>query len=153
MAHFMANYDLLLTPTVAVPPFPVHMQGPEQIDGRMVHPAQWVCFTLPINMTGQPAATVPAGFTCDALPVGLHIVGRHLDDPLVLRARALNRPGPGPGTGHRCSARWDSDPRRGRLRSRRPPGTMSTSVRHGGATGGPSAAPARYGTFMHLGGA
>lgn len=98
MAHFMANYDLLLTPTLAVPPFPVHMQGPEKIDGRMVHPAQWVCFTLPINMTGQPAATVPAGFTRDALPVGLHIVGRHLDDPLVLRAsRAFEQARPWAG--------------------------------------------------------
>ena len=39
-------------------------------------------------MTGQPAATVPAGFTEDGLPVGLQIVGRHLDDPTVLRASA-----------------------------------------------------------------
>ena len=39
-------------------------------------------------MTGQPAATIPAGFTKDGLPVGLQIVGRHLDDPLVLRASA-----------------------------------------------------------------
>ena len=38
------------------------------------------------NMTGQPAATVPAGFTEEGLPVGLQIVGRHLDDPSVLRA-------------------------------------------------------------------
>jgi aspartyl-tRNA(Asn)/glutamyl-tRNA(Gln) amidotransferase subunit A len=39
-------------------------------------------------MTGQPAATVPAGFTEAGLPVGMQIVGRHLDDPLVLRASA-----------------------------------------------------------------
>ncbi len=95
MAKFMANYDLLLTPTLAVPPFPVHMQGPEKVEGRIVHPVQWLCFTLPINMTGQPAATVPAGFTRDALPVGLHIVGRHLDDPLVLKAsRAFEQASP-----------------------------------------------------------
>jgi aspartyl-tRNA(Asn)/glutamyl-tRNA(Gln) amidotransferase subunit A len=88
MWRFMANYDLLLTPTLAVPPFPVHMQGPEIIDGRMVAPTQWLSFTYPINLTGQPAASVPAGFTSDGLPVGLQIVGRHLDDPLVLRASA-----------------------------------------------------------------
>jgi aspartyl-tRNA(Asn)/glutamyl-tRNA(Gln) amidotransferase subunit A len=88
MWRFMANYDLLLTPTLAVPPFPVHMQGPEIIDGRMVATTQWLSFTYPINLTGQPAASVPAGFTSDGLPVGLQIVGRHLDDPLVLRASA-----------------------------------------------------------------
>ena len=88
MAHFMQDYDLLLTPTLAVPPFPVGMQGPEKTEGRITHPTAWLSFTLPINMTGQPAATVPAGWTDDGLPVGLHIVGRHLDDPTVLAASA-----------------------------------------------------------------
>ena len=88
MWRFMRDYDLLLTPTLAVPAFPVHMQGPEKIDGRIVAPFQWLAFTFPINMTGQPAASIPAGFTDDGLPVGLQIVGRHLDDPLVLRASA-----------------------------------------------------------------
>src|SRR5215472_17087769 len=42
MAHFMARYDLLLTPTLAVPPFAIHMQGPEKIDGRYVQPAEFL---------------------------------------------------------------------------------------------------------------
>jgi aspartyl-tRNA(Asn)/glutamyl-tRNA(Gln) amidotransferase subunit A len=88
MWRFMRRYDLLLTPTLAVPPFALHVQGPEKIDGRIVAPFQWLAFTFPINMTGQPAASVPAGFTVDGLPIGLQIVGRHLDDPLVLRAAA-----------------------------------------------------------------
>ena len=88
MWRFMETYDLLLTPTLAVPPFPVHMQGPEIIEGRMVAGTQWLCFTFPLNMTGQPAASVPAGFTQDGLPVGLQIVGRHLDDFGVLQACA-----------------------------------------------------------------
>lgn len=88
MWRFMQSYDLILTPTLAVPPFPVHTQGPEIIDGRMVAPTQWLCFTFPMNMTGQPAATVPAGFTQDGLPVGLQIIGRHLDDHGVLQACA-----------------------------------------------------------------
>jgi aspartyl-tRNA(Asn)/glutamyl-tRNA(Gln) amidotransferase subunit A len=82
----MPRYDLLLTPTLAVPPFAIHMQGPEKIDGRYVQPAEFLCFTFPLNLTGQPAASVPAGFTADGLPVGLQIIGRHLDDPLVLLA-------------------------------------------------------------------
>lgn len=88
MSSFMQDYDLLLTPTLAVPPFPVHMQGPEKTEGRMVPDTAWLGFTYPMNMTGQPAATVPAGFTKSGLPVGLQIVGRHLDDPTVMRAAA-----------------------------------------------------------------
>ena len=88
MWKFMRKYDLLLTPTLACPPFPVHMQGPEKIDGKMVEPFQWLAFTFPLNMTGQPAASIPAGWTEDGLPVGLQIIGRHLDDPMVLRASA-----------------------------------------------------------------
>ena len=88
MWRFMSNYDLLITPTLAVPPFPVHMQGPEIIEGRMGKNADWLCFTFPANLTGQPAASIPAGFTKDGLPVGLQIIGRHLDDRTVLRASA-----------------------------------------------------------------
>jgi aspartyl-tRNA(Asn)/glutamyl-tRNA(Gln) amidotransferase subunit A len=86
MARLMRRYDLLLTPTTATPAFGLFMQGPEVIDGRMVSSAHWLPFTFPMNMTGQPAASVPCGFTDGGLPVGLQIVGRHLDDPLVLRA-------------------------------------------------------------------
>ena len=86
MWRFMRGYDLLLTPTLACPPFGLYTQGPEIIGGRLVPPFAWLAFTFPLNMTGQPAASVPAGWTADGLPVGLQIVGRHLDDPMVLRA-------------------------------------------------------------------
>jgi aspartyl-tRNA(Asn)/glutamyl-tRNA(Gln) amidotransferase subunit A len=89
MWRLMADYDLLVTPTLTVPPFAVGMQGPEEVDGRIVASSSaWLGFTQPINMTGQPAASCPAGMTADGLPVGLHIVGRHLDDAAVLRASA-----------------------------------------------------------------
>ena len=88
MWRFMRDYDLLLTPTLAVQPFETGMQGPEVVDGREVDPFYWLSFTFPINLTGQPASTVPVGFTEDGLPVGMQIVGRHLDDLLVLRASA-----------------------------------------------------------------
>lgn len=86
--RFFRQYDLLLTPTLTVPPFEHGIQGPTIVDGRQVEPFAWLSFTLPFNLTGQPAATVPAGFTDDGLPVGLQIVGRRLDDALVLRASA-----------------------------------------------------------------
>ena len=88
MWRFMQRYDLVLTPTLAVPPFALHIQGPTQIDGRAVDDSAWLAFTYPLNLTGQPAASVPAGYTEDALPVGMQIIGRHLDDALVLRACA-----------------------------------------------------------------
>jgi aspartyl-tRNA(Asn)/glutamyl-tRNA(Gln) amidotransferase subunit A len=86
--RFMRDYDLLLTPTIAVPAFAQGIQGPETIDGKKAGPVQWIAFTFPFNLTGQPAASIPAGFTKNGLPVGLQIVGRHLDDPTVLRASA-----------------------------------------------------------------
>jgi aspartyl-tRNA(Asn)/glutamyl-tRNA(Gln) amidotransferase subunit A len=86
--RFFRAYDLLLTPTLAVPPFEHGLQGPPSIDGRDVDAFYWLSFTFPFNFTGQPAATVPAGFTGDGLPIGLQIVGRRLDDALVLRASA-----------------------------------------------------------------
>ena len=86
--RFMRTYDLLLTPTIAVSPFKQGIQGPETIEGKKAEPFQWIAFTYQFNMTGQPAASVPAGFTKDRLPVGLQIVGRHLDDATVLRAAA-----------------------------------------------------------------
>jgi aspartyl-tRNA(Asn)/glutamyl-tRNA(Gln) amidotransferase subunit A len=88
MWRFMRNYDLLLTPTLAVPPFEVGIQGPAMIDGREVEPFEWLHFTYPLNFTGQPAASIPAGWTEDGLPIGLQIIGRHLGDALVLRASA-----------------------------------------------------------------
>jgi aspartyl-tRNA(Asn)/glutamyl-tRNA(Gln) amidotransferase subunit A len=88
MNRFMSKYDLLLTPTLAVPPFEHGINGPTEIDGRQVSEAQWLAFTFPLNLTGQPAASIPAGWTDDGLPIGLQIVGRHLDDLTVLRASA-----------------------------------------------------------------
>ena len=45
-------------------------------------------FTYPFNLTGQPAATVPCGFTSEGLPVGLQIVGKWHAETTVLRAAA-----------------------------------------------------------------
>jgi len=88
MWRIMQNYDLLITPTLAVPPFEVGIQGPDIIEGRQVESSEWLHFTYPLNFTGQPAASIPAGWTADGLPVGMQLIGRHLDDATVLRASA-----------------------------------------------------------------
>jgi aspartyl-tRNA(Asn)/glutamyl-tRNA(Gln) amidotransferase subunit A len=85
---FFEKYDLLLTPTIACPPFAVGLDNPTEIAGKQVEPYAWIPFTYPFNMTGQPAASVPCGFTKDGLPIGLQIVGRRFDDTTVLRASA-----------------------------------------------------------------
>jgi aspartyl-tRNA(Asn)/glutamyl-tRNA(Gln) amidotransferase subunit A len=83
-----ATYDILLCPTVAVPPFEVGLEGPTQIAGRPVACREWIVMTPLFNLTGQPAATVPCGFTDEGLPIGLQIVGRRFDEAMVLRASA-----------------------------------------------------------------
>jgi len=86
--RFLARFDLLLTPTVAVPAFPVARPAVKEIDGRPVSPLGWIPFCFPFNLTGQPAASVPVGFTSAGLPVGLQIVGRRFADRTVLAASA-----------------------------------------------------------------
>jgi Asp-tRNA(Asn)/Glu-tRNA(Gln) amidotransferase A subunit family amidase len=89
---FFENYDLLLTPTMPAGAWQWGGgadEGPPTIDGRPVaHLIDRVPFTYPFNITGQPAITVPCGFTSEGLPVGLQIVGRWHADALVLRAAA-----------------------------------------------------------------
>jgi aspartyl-tRNA(Asn)/glutamyl-tRNA(Gln) amidotransferase subunit A len=85
---FLERFDLLLTPTVAVPPFAAGGSLPREVDGERVTPLGWMPFTYPFNLTGQPAASVPAGMTADGLPVGLQIVGQRLADRTVLAASA-----------------------------------------------------------------
>jgi len=84
----MESYDLLLTPTMAVTPFPIG-QYPERIGGQEVQPRSgYSPLTRPFNLTGQPAASIPCGYSEEGLPVGLHIVGRRGEEEIVLRASA-----------------------------------------------------------------
>jgi aspartyl-tRNA(Asn)/glutamyl-tRNA(Gln) amidotransferase subunit A len=85
---FFERYDLLLTPTVACPPFALGLDHPGEVAGKTVASYGWIPYTYPFNLTGQPAASVPCGFTKDGLPIGLQIVGRRFDDATVLRAAA-----------------------------------------------------------------
>ncbi len=95
MRQFMERFDLLLTPSVAIPAFEARPAGqtamtPEAMLG-------WTPFSYPFNLTQQPACTIPCGLTRDGLPIGLQIVGPMFGDALVLRAaRAYERMRPIP---------------------------------------------------------
>jgi len=84
MGRFHQSYDLLLSPTLAVPAFGVGRLAPEGFDGEPCF--GWTPFTYPFNLTRQPAASVLCGFTQAGLPVGLQIVGPPLREDLVFRA-------------------------------------------------------------------
>ncbi len=87
-SRFFERFDLLVTPTMTLPPFPVGIDFPPEVGGQPVTGMQWTAFTFPFNLTGDPAASVPAGWTADGLPIGLQIVGPRWHDERVLRASA-----------------------------------------------------------------
>ena len=85
---FFEDYDLLLSPTMAVPAFEIE-RHPAAIDGKEVDPFfGYLPFTYPINAIGHTAASIPCGFSSDGMPIGLHIVGRKGDEATVLAASA-----------------------------------------------------------------
>jgi aspartyl-tRNA(Asn)/glutamyl-tRNA(Gln) amidotransferase subunit A len=87
--RFFERHDVLVTPTTATAAFPIGQTFPAEIDGRrLTNQLEWFPFTYPFAITGQPAVSVPAGFTADGLPVGLQIVGRRFADATVLRVAA-----------------------------------------------------------------
>ena len=86
MARFHERFDLLITPTLPLTAFAAGEEVPP--GSGMARWPEWTPFSYPFNITGQPAATVPCGFTGEGLPVGLQIVGPRYQDRLVLRAAA-----------------------------------------------------------------
>ena len=88
VARYFTEYDLLLTPTVSVAALPVGRLNPEGWPQHEWDWFPWAGFSYPFNFSGNPAATVPVGFTAAGLPVGLQIVGRRFADLTVLQAAA-----------------------------------------------------------------
>ncbi|MCE7029230.1 amidase [Jiella avicenniae] len=72
MRQFFDRYDILLTPTLPVAAFPTGQDKPVGYEDKTI--VSWATFTYPFNLTGQPAASMPAGFTKDGRPVGLQAV-------------------------------------------------------------------------------
>ena len=86
---FFDKYDLLLTPTAPIPPFPAEVKFPTEIAGKpMENYLDWVMLTYAITITGHSAVSVPCGWTEKGLPIGLQIVGRHHGEAALLRAAA-----------------------------------------------------------------
>lgn len=86
--RFFADYDLLLTPAVSVAAFPADKLMPDDWPQHDWDWLQWAEFSYPFNMSHNPAASIPCGFTPAGLPVGLQIVGPRLADTAVLQASA-----------------------------------------------------------------
>ena len=89
----LARADLLAMPTLTRTALPIDQDlfGVIEIDGQSydnVRP-HWFPWTMPFNMTGHPAISLPCGFGRDGLPIGLQLVGRFRGDAELLRASAL----------------------------------------------------------------
>lgn len=82
-------FDVVISPVSPVSAFPAHWAMPSNDPLRAM---EHIAFTLPFNVSEQPAVAVPCGFTAAGLPIGLQIAGRRHDDLGVLRvARAFEQ--------------------------------------------------------------
>ncbi len=80
----LANYDLLVTPTLAVTAFP-HAPGPTEIDGLPIDPYTGWMLTPLFNLTGHPAASINCGYSKQGLPIGLQLIGPRYREDIVLQ--------------------------------------------------------------------
>ncbi len=83
------RFDYVLSPTAPAPAFDAELPSPTNDPAR---PFEHIAFTLPYNMSEQPASSINCGYTSGGLPIGLQIAGRRFDDPGVLQmSRAWER--------------------------------------------------------------
>jgi aspartyl-tRNA(Asn)/glutamyl-tRNA(Gln) amidotransferase subunit A len=87
------RYDIVATPTLSRTALAIDHDffAAIEIDGGTADTVRkaWYPYTLPFNLSGNPAVTLPCGFGADGLPIGLQLVGPHLGDARLLRAAAL----------------------------------------------------------------
>ncbi|BES70163.1 amidase [Marinobacter nanhaiticus D15-8W] len=84
LEHLFQDYDLLLSPSVPIPPFEASDSVPPE--SGMRDWMEWTPYTYPFNLSEQPAASVPCGFTKEGLPIGFQVAAGKYDDLKVLRA-------------------------------------------------------------------
>jgi len=86
VSRFFAKHEFLVTIVNQVPPFPIDVEYPTEINGEKLDTyLDWMKSCYYITITGHPAISVPAGFTKGGLPVGIQIVGRRNADLAVLQ--------------------------------------------------------------------
>jgi amidase len=89
VVSFWAGYDLVLTPTLALPPVPVDWNDEEPDPWQQFRRNSLFTPFAPVaNVTGQPAASVPFHWSADGLPVGVQLIGRPTDEATLLRVSA-----------------------------------------------------------------
>jgi aspartyl-tRNA(Asn)/glutamyl-tRNA(Gln) amidotransferase subunit A len=86
VAESFRDFDLVLVPMVPIEPFAAEKDGPPDMDESPPVPwARWTPFSHPFNVSGQPAASIPCGWTKSGLPVGLQVIGGRFDELRVLQ--------------------------------------------------------------------
>ena len=92
--RFFERFDILLTPTIPILPFEAELEAPAGMGSNsdILPWTGWTPFTYPFNISGNPAASIPAGLSGAGLPVGLQVVGpRHADANVLAFCRNLEQ--------------------------------------------------------------
>ena len=87
MKRFFNDHDLLIVPTSTTTAFP-HNTPVIDVEGHEAHGRDSLRITVPFDLTGSPAISVPFGWSDEGLPIGVQLVGRHFDEATVLHAAA-----------------------------------------------------------------
>jgi amidase len=89
VAGFVADYDVVLTPTLALPPVRVGwIREPEDPWEQYARALEFTPFTPGVNVAGLPAASVPLAWTDDGLPIGVQLIASYGEEPLLFRLSA-----------------------------------------------------------------
>ena len=90
MAEFFQEYDLLLSPSTIVPPFPIEQRYVENCNGHSFsNYVDWLGIAFPATLASCPALSLPVGFTSARLPIGLQMIGRQKKEASLLSAAQI----------------------------------------------------------------